>query len=113
LRDPSAIPRRQLETGHRALALRLMKSHSPMGKLISRHTRDLLRRYHKAGKISTPIADRMVEDRFADLSDDERQIYNQVEDYISSTYNQAGPGAPFRSYKRIGATSRASEAEGV
>ncbi len=89
LRDPSAIPRRQLESAHRALALRLMKSHSPMGKLISRHTRDLLRRYHKAGKISTPIADRMVEDRFADLSDDERRIYNQVEDYISSTYNQA------------------------
>ena len=89
LRDPSAIPRRQLESGNRALALRLMKAHSPVGKLISRHTRDLLRRYHKAGKISTPIADRMVEDRFVDLTPDERRIYTQVEDYISSTYNQA------------------------
>ncbi|MDQ3120702.1 MAG: DEAD/DEAH box helicase, partial [Verrucomicrobiota bacterium] len=89
LRDPSAIPRRQMEANQRALAVRLMKSHSPVGKLISRHTRDLLRRYHKAGKLSTPIADRVVEDRFADLSDDERSIYNQVDDYISSTYNQA------------------------
>lgn len=89
LRDQSAIPRRQMEAGSRTLAVRLMKSHSPVGKLISRHTRDLLRRYHKAGKLSTPIADRAVEDRFADLSEQERHIYNQVEEYISSTYNQA------------------------
>ena len=89
LRDPSAIPRRQLEASHRKLALKLMKSHSPIGRLISRHTRDLLRRYHKAGKLATPIADRIVEDRFADLSTEERLIYDQVEDYIRSTYNQA------------------------
>jgi hypothetical protein len=31
----------------------------------------------------------MVEDRFVDLTQDERRIYTQVEDYISSTYNQA------------------------
>lgn len=89
LRDASSIPRRQLEAGHRGLALRLIKSHSPIGKLISRHTRDLLRRYHKAGKLTTPIADREVEDRFSHLSSDERNIYEAVEDYISTTYNQA------------------------
>jgi SNF2 family DNA or RNA helicase len=92
LRDASAIPRRQMEAQHRGLALRLMKLHSPIGKLISRHTRDLLRRYHKAGKLTTPIADREVEDRFADLSPDERSIYDSVEDYISTTYNQAAAG---------------------
>ena len=89
LRDSSEIPRRQLETKDRTLALRLIKAHSPLALLISRHTRDLLRRYYKAGKLSTPIADRIVDDRFCDLSGQEREIYDRVENYISTTYNQA------------------------
>ena len=89
LRDAAAIPRRRLDAEQRALALRLMRANSPVGRLISRHTRELLRRYHKAGKLSTPIATRIVEDKFIDLSDDERGIYEAVEDYISTTYNQA------------------------
>jgi superfamily II DNA or RNA helicase len=66
-----------------------MRSQSPIGRLISRHTRELLRRYHKAGKMATPIADREVEDRFVPLSADEARIYESVENYISTTYNQA------------------------
>lgn len=89
LRDAAAIPRRRLDAEQRGLALRLMRANSPVGRLISRHTRELLRRYHKAGKLSTPIATRIVEDKFIDLSDDERGIYEAVEDYIGTTYNQA------------------------
>src|SRR5690606_41964943 len=43
----------------------------------------------KAGKISTPIATRKVEDRFIDLTPAERAVYDAVEEYISRTYNQA------------------------
>jgi SNF2 family DNA or RNA helicase len=89
LRDAAAIPRRQMDFLTRGVALRLMRSQSPISRLISRHTRDLLRRYHKAGKMQTPIADREVEDRFVQLSADECQIYQEVENYISTTYNQA------------------------
>lgn len=89
LRDSAAIPRRQLDASTRAVALRVMRSQSPIGRLISRHTRDLLRRYHKAGKMATPIADREVEDQFVPLSADEARIYEAVENYISTTYNQA------------------------
>jgi superfamily II DNA or RNA helicase len=89
LRDSAAVPRRQMDAGTRAVALRVMRSQSPIGRLISRHTRDLLRRYHKAGKMATPIADREVEDRFVPLSADEARIYEAVENYISTTYNQA------------------------
>jgi superfamily II DNA or RNA helicase len=89
LRDPAAIPRRQMDALTRGVGLRLMRSQSPISRLISRHTRDLLRRYHKAGKMQTPIADREVEDRFVQLSVDEGQIYQEVENYISTTYNQA------------------------
>ena len=53
--------------------IRLMRPHSPIGAPRSRHTRELLRRYFKAGKITTPIADREVEDRFIDLSPAERR----------------------------------------
>lgn len=89
LRDSAAIPRRQMDAATRGVALRVMRSQSPIGRLISRHTRDLLRRYHKAGTLQTPIADREVEDRFVPLSTDEARIYEAVENYISTTYNQA------------------------
>jgi SNF2 family DNA or RNA helicase len=89
LRDSAAIPRRQMDATARGVALRVMRSQSPISRLISRHTRDLLRRYHKAGKMQTFIADREVEDRFVQLSVNEAQIYEAVENYISTTYNQA------------------------
>ena len=89
LRDSAAIPRRQMDAPARSVALRLMRSRSPISWLISRYTRDLLRRYHKAGKMQTPIADREVEDRFVALSTAEGTIYEAVENYISTTYNQA------------------------
>ena len=89
LRDKASTPRRQLETADRKAAIRLMRLHTPINRLISRHTRALLRRYFKEGKITTPIADRLVRDDFIDLTTDERRVYDAVEDYISTTYNQA------------------------
>ena len=89
LRDTASIPLRQLETAERQAAVRLMKRHTPLRALISRHTRDLLRRYHQAGKLSAPIATRQVEDRFIEMTPAERQVYEQVEDYIGSTYDNA------------------------
>ena len=66
-----------------------MRSNTPVNRLISRHTRELLRRYYEAGKISTRIANRIVEDEFVSLTAAERKLYEAVEDYISSTYNNA------------------------
>ena len=87
LRDEASIPLKQLETTERQAAIRLMKANTPLRRLISRHTRELLRRYHKAGKLKTPIADREVRDRFVEMTEAERRVYEQVEDYIGSTYN--------------------------
>ena len=42
-----------------------------------------------AGKLSTPIADRDVRDRFIELSPDERRVHDAVEGYISTAWNQA------------------------
>ena len=89
LRDRASIPRRQLETSERRAALIVMRSHTPVRHLVSRHTRELLRRYHSKGLLATPIAERRVEDRLVEMTADERGLYDAVEDYIASTYNQA------------------------
>lgn len=89
LRDTGVTPLRQLETTDRQPILRLLRASTPVRRLISRHTRRLLRRYYEAGRISTPIATREVEDRFVSLTPDEADVYEAVEGYISTTYNNA------------------------
>ena len=89
LRDGASIPRRQLETAERWAAVNIMRAHTPIRRLVLRHTSELLRRYLKAGMLSTPIAERRVEDQFLEMTPDERALYDAVEDYIASTYNQA------------------------
>jgi SNF2 family DNA or RNA helicase len=89
LRDPAQTDRKRLESDRRRGAIRIMQSMTPVARLISRHTRDLLRRYYKAGKISTPIADRKVDDVLVPMTAGERAVYEAVEDYISLTYASA------------------------
>jgi len=89
LRDPSRIPRRQLENEERRAAVSLMRAYTPLRHLISRHTRELLRRYAREGMLDTAIADRQVKDHSIAMSEAERALYDAVEGYIRSTYNQA------------------------
>ncbi len=92
LRSDASIPRRQLETPERAAALRVMRAWTPLRHLVSRHTRELLRRYFRAGMLATPIAERRAEDRFVRMTIAERDLYDAVEDYIGSTWRQAEAG---------------------
>ena len=89
LRDAASIPRRQLETPERRAALAVLRAHTPIRRLVSRHTRALLRRYFKEGRLATPVADRRVDDRFLALTAAERGLYEAVERYIGTTYDQA------------------------
>ena len=90
LRDKRAkMPLRRLENEERAAALALMRSWTPIRHLISRHTRELLRRYFREGMIKTAIAERDVEDRFIDMTTAESALYDAVDDYISSTYDRS------------------------
>lgn len=93
LRDPVSIPRRQLSPEERRAAVAIIKKSTPVSALVSRHTRELLRRYFAAGKLTTAVATRQVEDRFIPLSAEEDDLYRQVERYISETYNAATPDA--------------------
>lgn len=89
LRDAAATPRHRLSAEERQLAQTILKASSPVANLVSRHTRELLRAYFRAGKISSRIADRDVQDVFVEMSPAERDVYEAVEDYISTTYNSA------------------------
>ena len=89
LRDEAGIPRRRLESAERRAALDILRAHTPIRHLISRHTRALLRRYFDAGMLSTPIAQRQVDDRFIVMTADEQELYAAVETYIAGTWNQA------------------------
>lgn len=89
LRDVAATPRRQLSAEERRSAVAIMRAHTPVAGLVSRHTRDLLREYHRRGMLSTPIASREVVDEFLDMTPAEADAYQALENYISSTYNNA------------------------
>lgn len=89
LRDNAQNPRRQLAVERRRAALHIMRANTPVSRLVSRHTRELLRRYHAAGKLSSRIAERQVDDAFVPMTPDERKVYERVESYISSTYDNA------------------------
>lgn len=89
LRDTASTPRRQLSAEERRSALAIMRAHTPVAGLVSRHTRDLLREYHRRGLLATPIATREVVDEFLDMTPDEAAVYESLEEYISTTYNNA------------------------
>ena len=91
LRDDASIPRRRMETDERRAAIAIMRAHTPVRHLVSRHTRKLLRRYAEAGMLKTSIAKRDVRDEFIEMSETERDLYKAVEGYISESYNKAAP----------------------
>ena len=92
LRDAASIPRRQLETPERRAALAVLRAHTPIRRLVSRHTRETLRRYFRAGLLSAPVAEREVDDRFVEMTPAERALYEAVEEYISTTWDRAAGG---------------------
>jgi len=91
LRDPSIPKIPTLTSDERKLLSHVLKAHSPVSVLISRHTRRLLRMYYEQGKIATRIAQRSVKDIFIEMTSEERGVYDQLEQYITSTFNAADP----------------------
>ena len=89
LRDREATgPLADLSVSERRAAVSTMRAGSPVRRLVSRNTRDLLRRYAEAGA-EISIARREVGDRFVALPAAERELYEAVERYISETYDRA------------------------
>lgn len=93
IHSTSIIPLRELSNAERRLFKKILRGESLVKRLVSRNTRELLRKYYAAGMISTQIPNRVVQDDFVNLSPEEREVYESVEKYISTTYNNASPEA--------------------
>ena len=91
LRDKSGIAQKRLNVLQRKAALEILRRFSPIRYRMSRHTRNLLREYHRRGLIDTPIATRDVRDVAFDMTPAEKAMYDALGDYIDQTYNNASP----------------------
>ena len=91
LRDKSGIPLKRLDVPQRKAALEILRRFSPIRHRMARHTRNLLREYHRRGLIDTPIATRDVRDVAFDMTPAEKAMYDALGDYIDQTYNNAVP----------------------
>lgn len=83
------IPLKQLSVADRKIALSILQRLSPVRARMSRYTRALLRKCHDSGLITSTVARRQVRDRILEMSLSERELYDAVEEYISTTYNSA------------------------
>ncbi|GBD14661.1 RNA polymerase-associated protein RapA [bacterium HR25] len=68
--------------------LKAVRQHSPVGRLLYRHTRSLLRHYHERGWMRERVPERRPEPVWLELSDEEEALYGQVERYISTYYKR-------------------------
>ncbi|MFB3785975.1 MAG: DEAD/DEAH box helicase [bacterium] len=91
LRHKSDIPLKRLDAGNRKAALKILRKFTPLRYRMARHTRELLRHYHKKGLLETPIPQREPQAIAIEMSQAERELYDRVEDYLSETYNRATP----------------------
>ncbi len=66
-----------------------LRRHTPMRDRVFRNTRDTMREYQAAGIIpgDVNIPHRHVTDAFIKLTDEERALYDRIEDYIRRHYN--------------------------
>lgn len=78
-----------LSPDDRRAAVRIAQRLTPIRRLVSRNTRELLRRYRDEGKLKVQIADRAVVDRFIELTPAERAVYEATENYISEAWDAA------------------------
>ena len=93
---------------------RLMRERSPAKRLMSRHTRETLRRYAREGRIQAVVPDRRVHPVAVLMNDAERRLYDDIDDLVSEAYagasgvNQTALGFIMTTYrKRLSSSPRA------
>ena len=66
--------------------LSTMETSAPARRLMSRHTRQLLREYRKQGLLDAPIPNRQVRDTLITLMPEERKLYEEITELVQSCY---------------------------
>ncbi len=83
------IPLKRLTDKQREGTKAILKIGSPVRALMSRHTRTLLREYHRRGLLTKNVPRREVTDLPVVMSAQERALYQAVEEYITTTWKAA------------------------
>lgn len=93
---------------------RLMRERSPARRLMSRHTRETLRRYAREGRIRAVVPDRRVHPVAIEMNDGERRLYAEIDALVGEVYagapgvNATALGFVMTTYrKRLGSSPRA------
>ena len=71
-----------------AQLLQLARQHTPLRRLVLRHTRSLLRRYREQGLLQAPIPRRRPQPRWIPMSAEEATLYREVSHYIATFYRR-------------------------
>ena len=79
---------RTLSVDERRSVMHLVKTCHPVSTSVHRHTRQILRQYHRQGLISQHVPTRSPQEVWLEMSDAESDLYSDVEMYISRYYNQ-------------------------
>ena len=66
--------------------LSIMETSAPARRLMSRHTRQLLREYREQGLLDAPIPNRQVRDTIITLMPEERNLYEEITELVQSCY---------------------------
>lgn len=85
--DSNALVLRRVMTEERIReSLNLMRRSSSIKRLVSRHTRNLLRQYAQEGLLSQSVPHRDVCSVAVEMSDEERGLYDEIRDLVSECY---------------------------
>ena len=66
--------------------IQAMENSAPARRLMSRHTRQLLREYRERGLLDAPIPSRRVRDTVISMTTEERGIYDQITEIVNRCY---------------------------
>jgi len=77
-----------LDEGEKRWLLEALRRHSPVGRLMYRHTRSLLREYHRRGLIQEHLPVRRPEPVWLEMTEEERELYQRTEAYVSKYYQR-------------------------
>ena len=80
LEDPAALQ----------ATLDTMQRSAPAKRLMSRHTRELLRQYRRQGLLDAPVPQRQAQDVVITMTDSERALYDDIKELVRQCY--AGRG---------------------
>jgi len=79
---------RHLPPKARQVAIGLARQHTPVRRLVFRNTRPLLREYVRRGLLTDNVARRAPRLVWIPMRDEERDLYNRIEEYIARFYQK-------------------------